>query len=76
MIGRVAENIQLFHILFHIFDLKVISMRAAPSKRKLEEGNDRERGEVGQHGLHAHHRVHLESRLIFIYLCRALGAFA
>ena len=36
-------------------------MRAAPSKRKLQERNDRERGEVGQHGLHAHHRVHLRS---------------
>ena len=65
MIGRVAENIQLFHILFHIFDLKVISMRAAPGKSKLQERNDRERGEVGQNGLHAHHRVHLRSRLIF-----------
>ena len=56
--------------------LEVISMRAAPGKRKLQKRNDRERGEVGQHGLHAHHRVHLESRLIFLYLYRALGAFA
>ena len=54
-----------FVLIMHIWKkTSFVSARCPPCKGQLEEGDNREGGEVGQHSLHPDHCVHLQLKLV------------
>ena len=62
------SKLSLFYILYWLCTSEkktsFVSARCPPCKGQLEEGDNREGGEVGQHSLHPDHCVHLQLKLV------------